>query len=51
MIDMIEIIVIVMDGFFTLLGAGVVMLVLLNWLQEIRNERRCLVWREDNRGR
>jgi len=41
-----EIGVMFVNGFFTLIGSGFLMLVLLHWLDEIKNERHAKEWRE-----
>jgi len=46
-----EIIGLLINGFFTYLGALVVILLLLNRLHEIKNERRVKVWREEVNAR
>jgi len=51
MIDVIEIMVTIINGFCVLMVANVAVFLLVNKLLEIQNDRRCLVWKEENRGR
>ena len=46
-----EIIDIMFNGFFTMLGAGIVLLLLVHQLHEIRNERSAVKVREENSDR